>query len=157
MLKVFAEFSNAAVRRENLQECFNFHQAEYHAVLRHVPTRWLSLFKAVERLLASWEPLKSYFLAQGEDECPRAIWDIIKDQEHEMAPASEPTFAELYIYFVHFFMSSFQDTLLLLETKSTTAGDLYVIMDKFRSMLKSRQKDQFFFECKLSWHYARNT
>jgi hypothetical protein len=63
VLKVFAEFSNAALRRENLKECFDFCQAEFHDVIRHVPTRWLSLFKAVKRLLLSWQPLKAYFLA----------------------------------------------------------------------------------------------
>lgn len=95
-------------------------------------------------MLASWEPLKSYFLAQGSDECTRAIWNVIEDQEHEMAPSDEPTFSELYRYLVHFFMSSFQDTLLKLETQSTTSFDLYSIMYKFRSTLKSRQQEQFF-------------
>jgi hypothetical protein len=144
VLKVFAHFSNSATRRENLQECFDFCQSEFHEVLRHVPTRWLSLFKAVERLLLNWEPLKSYFLAMGADECPRAVWKVIKDQEHEMAPADMPTISELYIYFVHFFMASFQDTILKLETKSTTACDLYSIMDKFRNTLQTRERDKFF-------------
>jgi hypothetical protein len=144
VLNIFAHFANSATRRENLTECFEFCQAEFHQVLRHVPTRWLSLFKAVERLLQSWEPLKTYFLALGSDECPRAIWKVIEDQEDELTPADMPTISELYIYFVHFFMSSFQDTMLKLESKSTTACDLFIIMDEFRSMLKSREREQFF-------------
>lgn len=83
-------------------------------------------------------------MALGADECPRAIWSVVEDQEHEMASADTPTISELYIYFVHFFMSSFHDTILKLESKSTTACDVFVIMDKFRGMLISRERDQFF-------------
>ena len=73
VLKVFAEFSNSVKKRESLKECFEFCEAEFHEVIRHVPTRWLTLFKAVERLLKSWRPLKAYFLGLGVDECPAAI------------------------------------------------------------------------------------
>lgn len=41
-------------------------------------------------------------------------------------------------------MASFQDTILKLETKSTTACDLFSIMDTFRAMLQTRERDQFF-------------
>ena len=51
--------------------------------------------------LLSWQPLKYYFLALGEDECPRPIWAMISDQENEMSPVDEPTISEIYIYFVH--------------------------------------------------------
>lgn len=39
VLKIFAEFSISSIRRENLEECFEFYQAEFHEMLRHVPTR----------------------------------------------------------------------------------------------------------------------
>ncbi|GFW64737.1 uncharacterized protein TNCV_4450401 [Trichonephila clavipes] len=49
VMKVFAEFSCSAKKREDLKECFDFFESEYREVIRHVPTRWLSLFKALDR------------------------------------------------------------------------------------------------------------
>ena len=144
VLKVFAEFSNAAKKRENLKECFDFCEAEFHEVLRHVPTHWLSLFKAVERLLLSWKPLKVYFLELGSDECPPAIWKYISDQENEMSSDEKPTFSELYLYFTHYFMSFFQETLLKLESKSTVSCELFLIMNNFRESLRKKIQDKFF-------------
>ncbi|GFV85233.1 retrovirus-related Pol polyprotein from transposon 297 [Trichonephila clavipes] len=54
-----AEFSCSAKKREDLKECFDFFESEYREVIRHVPTRWLSLFNALDRMLSSWGPLKS--------------------------------------------------------------------------------------------------
>ncbi|GFS75352.1 dimer_Tnp_hAT domain-containing protein [Trichonephila clavipes] len=59
VMKVFAEFSCSAKKREDLKECFDFFESEYREVIRHVSTRWLSLFKALDRMLSSWGPLKS--------------------------------------------------------------------------------------------------
>lgn len=144
VLKVFAEFSNSAKKREELKECFEFCGAEFHEVVRHVPTRWLSLFKAVERMLKSWRPLKAYFLALGTEDCPAAIWKFLSDQEHEMASDEQPTIHELYLYFIHFFMSSFQETILKLENRTAVACDLYLIMAKFRDSLKKKSDDKYF-------------
>ena len=58
----------------------------------------------LKQLIASWQPLKYYFLVLGEDECPRPIWAMISDQENEMSPVDEPTISEIYIYFVHSFI-----------------------------------------------------
>ncbi|GFT09653.1 uncharacterized protein TNCV_4948141 [Trichonephila clavipes] len=61
VMKVFAEFSCSAKKQEDLKECFDFFEIEYREVIRHVPTRWLSLFKALDRMLSSWGPLKENF------------------------------------------------------------------------------------------------
>ncbi|GFW00638.1 uncharacterized protein TNCV_2283841 [Trichonephila clavipes] len=73
VLKVFAEFSCSAKKREDLKECFDFFESEYREVIRHVPTRWLSLFNALDRMLSSWGPLKRYFIERGSDNCPTAL------------------------------------------------------------------------------------
>ncbi|GFX35344.1 uncharacterized protein TNCV_101511 [Trichonephila clavipes] len=69
VMKVFAEFSCSAKKRED-KECFDFFESEYREVIRHVPTRWLSLFKALDRMLSSWGPLKRYFIERGSDNLP---------------------------------------------------------------------------------------
>ena len=155
VLKVFSEFSNSAKKREELKECFEFCESEFHEVIRHVPTRWLSLFKAVDRLLLSWKPLKAYFLKLGSDDCPKAIWNILYDQENEMSSDEEPTFSELYLFFTHYFMSCFQETLLKLENKSTVACDLYLILKTFRDSLRRKIND-IFFGMKIKLAFRRN-
>lgn len=45
--KIFSHFSVSAQRTEELKAVFTFVEEDYHAVQRHVPTRWLSLWPAV--------------------------------------------------------------------------------------------------------------
>jgi hypothetical protein len=139
-LKIFAEFSNSAKKRETLKEYFEFCESDFREVIRHVPTRWLSLLKAVDRVILSWRPIKSYFLALGSDECPAAVWVILSDQEDEMFSDAEPSYFELYLYFTHNFMSNFQSVLLLLEKMTTIAYNIYKIMENLRNSLKKNDK-----------------
>lgn len=47
---------------------FEFCEIEWAEMLRHVPTRWLTLTPAIERLLKNYPAIKAYFLSQGN--CP---------------------------------------------------------------------------------------
>lgn len=69
VLKVYGFFSISAKRRIDLKEFCEFCDTEFHEILRHVVTRWLSLNPAITRLLQNWLPLKSYLISIGE-ECP---------------------------------------------------------------------------------------
>lgn len=144
VIKIFAEFSWSAKKREELKECINFFDSEYREVIRHVPTKWLSLFKALDRVISSWGPLKRYFIEQGSDNCPRALWAILSDQEDEIASETTPTYYEVYLYFTHNFMASFQEILLLLEKTTTTAYNLHNIMVKFRDTIAKIISDEHF-------------
>ncbi|GFW25752.1 uncharacterized protein TNCV_1310131 [Trichonephila clavipes] len=85
VMKVFAEFSCSAKKREDLKECFDLFESKNREVICHVPTRWLSLFKALDRTLSSWGPLKRYFIERGSNNCPTALWAILSDQENEIS------------------------------------------------------------------------
>ena len=61
-----------------------------------------------------------------------------------MLPEDEPTAAELYLYFIHFFMSEFKATVLLLETENKTSCYLYEIMKKFRNSRQRKISDELF-------------
>lgn len=143
--KVFAEFSNSAKRKEELKQCFEFMDMEYEEVLRHAPTRWLSLYKAVERLLLSWPAIKAYFLELGEENCNKVVWGFIKDQENAVADdLSSLTLPEAYLHFVHHFMYLMTQTLLKLESNIITVTEVDEIMRSLRNQLQNRVNDRFF-------------
>lgn len=73
VLKIYSEFSAYAKRTESLKSFHAFLNIEYRELLRHVPTRWLSLLPAIERLLSNWPALRAYFIEEGEEECSTII------------------------------------------------------------------------------------
>ena len=46
-------------------EYCDFCDVNYRAIVKHVNTRWLSLERAVHRVLQQYCALKSYFLSEG--------------------------------------------------------------------------------------------
>ena len=52
-------------RKASLGEYCSFCSTEYRQIVKHVNTRWLSLERAVSRVLQQYEALKSYFLSEG--------------------------------------------------------------------------------------------
>ena len=105
VLKVYGEFSVSANRSRELQACFDFMEMNPDSVLRHVVTRWLSLFAAVDKLLACWPAVKLYFVNKGEHMSvpSQVIWDFVKDDADEISDdaGAELSVPECYLYFVH--------------------------------------------------------
>ena len=60
VLRIYSYFSGEAKRTAQLKEFFEFVGSEYLQILRHVPTRQLSLFSSLERCLRNFDALKSY-------------------------------------------------------------------------------------------------
>ena len=110
-MKVFSEFSAFAKRTAKLKEIFDFPHLEYKSILRHVPTRWLSLLPALDRLLLNWPALKEYFLNEDEDECATIIWKAFKDENS--LPLG-------YCYFIHNIMQIFDIAFKKLESDYIT-------------------------------------
>ncbi|PSN30047.1 hypothetical protein C0J52_21210 [Blattella germanica] len=52
---------------------FEFVDCEFSEVLRHVPTRWMSLGKAVDRLLQNWNGITSYFKSLPDSDCQKFL------------------------------------------------------------------------------------
>jgi hypothetical protein len=95
VIKVFNEFSSSAKKLDELKDFFIFLETEYSVLLRLVPTRFLSLFAAVDKLLKNWTVIKSYFFSQGEEKVSRAFWTFVT-YEHDCGLADELTLPELY-------------------------------------------------------------
>lgn len=52
--KIFSHFSSSSKHTEEMKAVFSFVEEDFQAFLRHVPTRWLSIWPVVLRLHDSW-------------------------------------------------------------------------------------------------------
>ncbi|KAK7879558.1 hypothetical protein WMY93_033730 [Mugilogobius chulae] len=139
--KVFSHFSSSAKRTEQLKQMFEFVEEDYLSMVKHVPTRWLSIWPAVTRLHTCWQAIKAYFLSKGEQNCPKVLWKLLKnDQDSE----GQPLKLQVYLSFLHNALKVFHDAILMLEGDNKTVCELYDIMSTLRTKLQQRQKDSFF-------------
>lgn len=145
VLKIYAEFSISSKRVKELKECFDFLELEYEHVIKHVVTRWLTLHKALEKIVNAWSAIKLYFVQQGEGNTHKIVWKFVKDSENELQDEDNNlTFAECYLYFVYHFMGLMNQHILQLEKKSITSLELHDIMSSLKNKLEIRLEDQFF-------------
>ena len=84
VIRIYNHFSTSAQRVENLRKFFNFVDLEWALLLRHVPTRWLSLFGAILRLHKIWPAVKSYFLSLTEEETSKFIFKFVEYEHAEL-------------------------------------------------------------------------
>lgn len=141
VLKVYSEFSCSAKKVETLKEFCEFTSTKYREILRHVPTRWLSLLPAIQRILECWPALKSYFVSLGKDDCPSIVWTFVggaadTDVDH--------TVAECILAFMHNVMQEFDSSVRKLESDSATVIDVYSVMNRLRNQLIARRTDRFY-------------
>lgn len=142
-IKIYNEFSCSAKNVAELKDYYEFVSVEWQNILRHVPTRWLSLYPAVCRLVEKWPAIKSHFLSQGEDHCDQLIWKFVTDKS-ESEGGNEDSNAELYLYFVHHVLGIFHSKILMLESKDCTSPQLYPILHTLLNELKQRLDDGFY-------------
>ncbi|XP_033726452.1 uncharacterized protein LOC117316076 [Pecten maximus] len=76
LVDIYYYFEMSAKRRQELQEFQMASSGETRKILKHVSTRWLSLEKALNRLLEEWNPLSAYFCK------------IVKEQREKAASQS---------------------------------------------------------------------
>lgn len=105
-------------------------------MLRHVPTKWLSLLPAVDRLLQNWPALKSYFVSEGEEECHKLLWETFEPEENESLPMC-------YCFFIQNVMQLFHNAVLILESDYVTSTDLQDIMTDLRNKVQDKKNDKF--------------
>lgn len=138
VIKTYNSFASSAKKSEALRDFCDFLEIEYRELLRHVPTRWLSLLPAIDRLLLCWPALKSYFTSQGEDSVADIIWTGFSCEENlNILP-------HCTLYFVHNVLSIFEEAIKRLESNATTATELHGIMVNIEEKLQQRWADKFY-------------
>ena len=111
---------------------------EYRELLRHVPTRWLSLLPATHRLLLCWPALKSYFILQGEDNVADIVWTGFSCEE------SLNILPHCIFNFVHNALNIFEEAIKRLESNATTATEVHGIMVNVEEKLQQQWVDKFY-------------
>lgn len=64
-IDIFYWFDKSTKRKASLQSYCVFCDTSYREVIKHVSTRWLSLERAVARILEKYVALQSYFSSEG--------------------------------------------------------------------------------------------
>ncbi len=139
IMKIYSHFCNSAKRVESLKSCYEFCAKEFEPMKRHVITRWLSLFPAINRIIDNIEPLKNYFIGLGTNDCPLIIQEFVWSDSYKGV-----TVFELYLHFSAFLMNLFHKNILLFEKKTTNATNLYSIMAQIRNQLINRVSMNFY-------------
>lgn len=131
VIKIFNEFSSSTKCTTELKEIFEWVGCEWSEMLRHIPTRWLSLYPAVERLIKNYEPLKAYFLSK-------------KNTSQTIKIFFESEISMAYLGFVMSFASIFQPIIKALERADGMGVEVYDLMLKVKTSLQSRLDEEFF-------------
>ncbi len=60
-----------------MKSCYEFTESQYKKLVKHTPTRWLTLCAAIERLIENLEYVKSYFIGINQEETPDIIVEFV--------------------------------------------------------------------------------
>jgi hypothetical protein len=94
---IFYWFEHSSKRKNLLSEFCDFCDVQYRQVIKHVNTRWLSLESAVERVLKQYNPLKSYFLSNDEQQA----------RLKRLKRSFQTPMTEIYLYFYQAVLPTF--------------------------------------------------
>jgi hypothetical protein len=140
VLKTFGHFSVSAKRRNSLKEIHEFCDNEFQEILRHIPTRWLSLLPCIDRILRSWEPLSKYFI----ERVSKLSKQIYKSWQLNIESKEAPEKVELYLLFVSQAMELFQSAIINCEGNEVSSGEAFNIMSTLKTNLENRLKKKYF-------------
>ncbi len=109
--KVYNHFCISAKRLKELKSCYEFTENEYSKILKHVPTRWPSLFAAIDRLIINLEAVKLYFTGIKSDDCDEIISNFFF--EYDKNNECNLTLNECFLFFAHNYMKLFHESILI--------------------------------------------
>lgn len=146
VLKIFSHFQSSSLRREDLKEFIEYTELEWRELVKHVPTRWLSLGPAIERILKFFPALMSYFISK-ENDYSNALRDLLSLTGFETEDSIndlEYSKTSLYLSFSANVCSLFEKSNMILQRSDTTSTELFQIMNTLLTQLNTRIEENFF-------------
>jgi hypothetical protein len=130
VIKLYKYFHICTVRVTKLQQFCESVETDYKKVLSHSSTRFFSLLPAIERILAIFDGLKSYFLSC--DKCPKLLFDFFGNLE-----------GELYLKLLYGTLQLFNNVVLKLGANSITATEAFQTYYQLICQLQERKPHKF--------------
>jgi len=118
------------VRVETLKEFCDFVDIQYTEILSHSKTSWLSLQPAIDRIIAMFSALKSYFLSQNN--CPKVL-KIFFENETSL----------LWLKFLQSQLKTINIFIKKIEEQKLCAVELISIMNHLIEKLENKRDDLF--------------
>ena len=116
-IDIFYSFDKSRKLKNALQGYADFCDQDYRHILKHINVLWLSLERAVERILLQYSSLRGFFLSENSPKCAANSNGV--ESEWGGAKRLEKTFkdpmTEVYSYFFSGVLPSFKQTNLLLQ------------------------------------------
>ena len=137
VLKLYGHFASSAKRREKLQSFFTFVDLEWSEILRHVPTRWLSLTPAVDRVLSNWEAIRSYL--KSVEDCPKALQKYFSDDD-----SGKDLILQAYFCFFSHIGNILVNTSKYIENADLTIMETFTAVRGLLDKICQRKSDKFF-------------
>lgn len=146
VLKIYSHFQSSSLRREALKEFIEYAELEWKELVKHVPTRWLSLGPAIHRILQFFPALMSYFISK-ESDCSNALKDLLSmtgQESEDSINHLEYSKTSLYLHFSANACSLFETANIILQKNETTSTELFQIMNNLFVQLTTRFEEEFF-------------
>lgn len=132
VMKIYNHFSSSTKRTASLKAIFEFCDLQWCEMLRHVPTRWLSLVPAVERLLKNFEAIKSYFTSL--ECCPPVLNQFFENE-----------IAEAYLGLIANIGNSLTQAIKKLEENNNLVIiDMFSVMKNLRDKIHEQREQAFY-------------
>lgn len=139
IMKVYSHFSTSAKRVENLKSCYEYTETNFRKLIKHIPTLWLTLCAAIERMINNLDCIRSYFIGINQEELPNIIVNFIWGESE-----SNLLLSEMFFQFSFEYMKIFNQAILTLEKTSINSTQVYDIMFTVKTKLNNRLKLKFF-------------
>lgn len=128
---IFYWFDKSTKRKQHLEEFCAFCDMTYAEMVKHVSTRWLSLEKAISRVLQKYASLKSYFLST---DCSNARF--IRLQK-----CFEDPMTELHLLFYQAVLQQFVNVNKFMQIENPLVSIIYDVLHDFLKKLSCRFLD----------------
>ncbi|KAK7491635.1 hypothetical protein BaRGS_00017088 [Batillaria attramentaria] len=131
-------FNKSSDRKGRFQQMQAVFDVEHNKIIKHVPTRWLSISRCLQRLLENWDALKVFFNEEAESlkkkaaSSPYAVSKVSIIYDFVRSPTNK-----LYLHFLLYSVAAFQEFLLVFQSEAPHIHKLKRGMEKLLNTILS--------------------